>query len=128
MRLLLDSHLLLWGANEPDRLTRSLQTTLEDSANQVVFSVVSIWEIAIKHGQRRADFEADPRVMRRGLLDNGYDELDVSGQHALAVADLPPIHRDPFDRLLIAQATVEGITLMTTDATVARYPGPIRLV
>jgi PIN domain nuclease of toxin-antitoxin system len=128
MRLILDTHLLLWSAGEPDRLTRSLRTTLEESANQVIFSVVSLWEIAIKHGQRRADFDVDPRVMRRGLLDHGYEELFVSGHHALAVVDLPPIHRDPFDRLLIAQATVEGITLVTSDATVARYPGPIRKV
>ena len=128
MRLLLDTHLLLWAAGDPDRLTRSVSSTLEDSANQVIFSVVSIWEIAIKHGRRRADLDVDPRVMRRGLLDHGYEELAVSGRHALAVVDLPPIHRDPFDRLLVAQATVEGITLLTTDATVARYPGPIREV
>lgn len=91
-----------------------------------MFSAASVWEVAIKSALGRDDFSVDPRVLRRALLDNGYVELAISGAHAAAVLDLPPIHRDPFDRLLVAQAQVEGIALLTADATVARYPGPIR--
>ena len=93
-----------------------------------MFSVVSLWEIAIKFALGRPDFQVDPRVLRRGLLDNGYRELPITADHALATAGLPPIHKDPFDRLLVAQATVDGIVLLTADQIVARYPGPIRLV
>jgi hypothetical protein len=72
--------------------------------------------------------EADPRLLRRGLLDNGYIELPVDGAHAVAIDQLPPIHKDPFDRILVAQSIVEGLTLMTADEVVGRYPGPIRLL
>ena len=91
-------------------------------------SAASLWEIAIKSGLGRPDFHVDPRLLRRGLLENGYDELAVSGDHATAVDLLPPIHKDPFDRILVAQAQIEGITLLTTDDFVARYPGPIRML
>ncbi len=84
--------------------------------------------MAIKNALGRPDFAVDPRLLRRGLLDNGYAELPILGDHAMAVAGLPPLHRDPFDRLLIAQAIVEGMLLITADAAVGRYPGPIRLV
>ncbi|WP_322616559.1 type II toxin-antitoxin system VapC family toxin [Pseudomonas sp. BIC9C] len=69
-----------------------------------------------------------PRVLRRGLLDNGYSELPIASEHAVAIDGLPPIHQDPFDRILVAQAMVEGITLLTADAMVAQYPGPVRKV
>ncbi len=92
----------------------------------MVFSAASIWEVAIKSGLGRADFRADANVLRRGLLDNGYVELPISAAHAAAVAHLPPIHKDPFDRMLIAQATIEGIVLVTADALVAQYPGPVQ--
>ena len=84
--------------------------------------------MAIKQGLGRADFEVEPRALRRGLLDGGYGELAVTSAHAVAIASLPPIHKDPFDRLLIAQAMVEGITLLTVDPVVSRYPGPVRRV
>ena len=90
--------------------------------------VASLWEVAIKSGLGRTDFDVDPRLLRRGLLENGYVELDVTGAHAAAVDLLPPIHKDPFDRILIAQARIEGIMLLTADEVVARYPGPIRAV
>lgn len=96
--------------------------------NDLVFSVTSLWEIVIKRGLKRPDFRVDARVLRRGLIDNGYHELPILSEHAVAIDVLPPIHKDPFDRLLIAQATVEGITLVTDDTTVAKYPGPVRLV
>jgi PIN domain nuclease of toxin-antitoxin system len=101
---------------------------MEAPENQLAFSVVNLWEIAIKRGLGKRGFEFDPRILRRALLDDGYDELPVLGSHAVALDSLPPIHRDPFDRILIAQAMVEGITLLTADATIARYPGPIRKV
>lgn len=128
MKLLLDTHVLLWAASEPDKLPDDARSLLEDPHNQPHFSPVNLWEVAIKSGLGRDDFQVDPALMRRGLTDNGYLELPVTGQHAVRIATLPPIHRDPFDRMLVAQALVEGITLLTTDAVVARYPGPIRHV
>jgi PIN domain nuclease of toxin-antitoxin system len=101
---------------------------LENEYNTPVFSVVSIWEVAIKRGLGRKDFSVDPRLLRRGLLDNGYEELPMFGHHAVAADGLPSIHKDPFDRLLIAQSLVEGIMLLTVDPLVARYPAPVRTV
>ena len=92
----------------------------------MVFSAASLWEVAIKNGLGREEFSVDPRLLHRGLLENGYVELPVTGAHAAAVDLLPPIHMDPFDRILIAQAQIEGITLLTADEVVTRYPGPIR--
>ncbi len=108
MKLLLDTHLLLWAAGTPGRLSAHAR--------------------AIMKGLGRADFQVDPRLLRRGLLDNGYIELPVASEHAVAIDSLPPLHKDPFDRLLVAQATVEGITLLTCDSVVSQYPGPLRLV
>ena len=126
MKLLLDTHLLLWAAAEPDRLPEAARRLIEDLENELHFSVASVWEVAIKTGLGRADFNVDPAVLRRGLRDNGYIELTIASEHAVATATLPPLHRDPFDRMLVAQAQVEGITLLTSDPVVARYPGPIR--
>jgi len=99
-----------------------------DDRNQLMFSAASLWEIAIKPSLGREDFRADARLLRRGLLDNGYDELAVGGDHAVAITNLPPIHKDPFDRMLVAQSAVEGILLLTADPVVAQYPGPVRKV
>lgn len=126
MKLLLDSHFLLWTALNPDRLSDGARDLIEDVGNDLLFSAASIWEIAIKDALGRADFHCDPALLRRGLLDNGYEELAVTGAHALAVSRLPPIHKDPFDRMLVAQAIAEGVTLLTADARLATYPGPIR--
>ena len=82
----------------------------------------------MKRGLGRSDWLSDPREIRRPTLENGYEELPVLGQHAVALDILPPIHNDPFDRILIAQAMVEGITLLTTDPVIASDPGPIRKV
>lgn len=128
MKLLLDTHLLLWAAGEPHRLSPVARTLLEDPANDLLFSAASLWEISIKHQLGRADFRADPRLLRRGLRDNGYGELPIASAHAVALDTLPPLHKDPFDRILIAQAMAEGILLLTADPVLARYPGPIRPV
>jgi PIN domain nuclease of toxin-antitoxin system len=101
---------------------------IEAPDTEPLFSAASIWEVAIKAGLGRADFVVDAGLLRRGLLDNGYAELAVAGNHAAATAHLPFLHRDPFDRLLVAQALAEGVLLLTADAMVARYPGPIQLV
>jgi PIN domain nuclease of toxin-antitoxin system len=126
MKLLLDSHFLLWTAFDPDRLSDGARQLIEDVGNDLLFSAASIWEIAIKDALGRTDFHCDPVLLRRGLLDNGYEELPITSAHAVAVGRLPSIHKDPFDRMLVAQAIAEGITLLTADARLASYPGPIR--
>jgi PIN domain nuclease of toxin-antitoxin system len=126
--ILLDTHLLLWAASEPQRLSEEAVTLINDTGNRLYFSAASLWEVVIKRGLDRADFTVDPHLLRRGLVENGYLELPVSARHTLAVAHLPPIHRDPFDRILVAQAESEGLRLLTSDDTVARYPGSIRRV
>ncbi|MDH3461239.1 MAG: type II toxin-antitoxin system VapC family toxin [Burkholderiaceae bacterium] len=128
MKLLLDTHLLLWAAGNSDRLPADARPLIESPDNELFFSAASLWEIAIKCELAREDFQVDARLLRRGLLDNGYSELPIGSEHAVAVGSLPPIHKDHFDRMLIAQATVEGITLLTADALVAQYPGPVRRV
>ena len=128
MKLLLDTHLLLWAAGSPERLSARARKLLGDARHELMFSAASFWEIAIKRALGRDDFRVEPRLLRRGLLDNGYTELPVTSQHAVSIDSLPPLHKDPFDRLLLAQATGEGITLLTGDAQLARYPGPVRKV
>ena len=128
MILLLDTHLLLWTALRTRRVPDQARLLIDDPENQLFFSVVNIWEIAIKRGLGRDDFSVEPALLRRGLLDNDFRELTIVSDHAIASALLPLIHRDPFDRMLIAQAAVEGMILLTADPIVARYPGPIRAV
>lgn len=128
MKLLLDTHLLLWAAKGFEYLPPTAQKLMSAPENELFFSVASLWEIVIKCGLGREDFKVDPRLLRRGLLDNGYSELPILSEHAVAIGALPPIHKDPFDRLLVAQAIVEGITLLTADTHVAEYPGPVQHV
>ena len=128
MRLLLDTHLLIWAFASSDRLSRKARILMDDLENELWFSVISLWEIAVKRTLGRAGFDVDPRLMRRVLLEHGYLELALSGDHALGVETLPPLHKDPFDRILIAQANSEGMTLLTSDKLVSQYPGPILLV
>ena len=120
MRLLIDTHLLLWAA--ADTLPGDAAPYFMDEGNELLFSSASIWEVVIKKGLGRPDFKVEPAVLYSGLLDNGYTQLPVTSQHVLLVADLPPIHKDPFDRILIAQAKAEGLTLLSSDKTVSRYP------
>ena len=125
---LLDTHVLLWAASEPQRLPKATRALLDSSATDLMFSTASLWEVAIKRGLGREDFRVEPRRLRIGLLDNDYQELPIRGDHALAVDLLPPLHRDPFDRMLLAQAHVEGATLITADRLLAQYPGPIERI
>ena len=126
MQLLLDTHLLLWAVVEPERLDVALVGMLEDRLNTPVFSVVSLWELVIKRGLDRPDFQMEPSLLRQALLEAGWRELPVEAHHALAVGQLPPLHRDPFDRLLLAQAQADGLLLITADRQLAQYPGPVR--
>jgi PIN domain nuclease of toxin-antitoxin system len=128
MKLLFDTHLLMWAVDDSPRLPKAVAQLIDDTKNELIFSVASVWEIAIKHGVGRDIVSVDPRRLRRSLLDNGYSELPITSEHAVAIDALPAFHKDPFDRILIAQATVEGITLLTVDKVVARYPGPIKKV
>ena len=128
MKLLLDTHLLLWAAGSPGQLPATARILMEDLQNELLFSAASLWEIVIKRSLGRSDFQVDARVLRRGLLDNGYQELAIPTEHAVFIDSLPLLHKDPFDRILVAQATVEGITLLTADALVAQYPGPVQQV
>ena len=128
MRILLDTHVLLNAAGKPGNLPPRALELFCDPASELVFSAASIWEIVIKSSLGRGDFRVDAHKLRRGLLSNGYDELAISSEHALAVSGLPPIHRDPFDRILMAQAVIEEITLFTMDRTLAEYPAPVQLI
>ena len=128
MKFLLDTHLLLWAAGQPDRLSAEARELIGSPENELLFSTASLWEVVIKRSLGRDDFKVDARLLRRGLLDNGYSELPVVSDHVVAIDSLPAIHKDPFDRVLVAQANVEGLTLLTTDSWVAKYPGPIRTV
>ncbi len=128
MKFLLDTQILLWAAGQPERLSVAARKLLEDPRSELLFSAASLWEIAIKRSLGREDFRVEPRLLRRGLLDNGYTELPITSQHAVDIDSLPLLHKDPFDRLLLAQAVGEGITLVTSDAQLARFPGPVRRV
>jgi PIN domain nuclease of toxin-antitoxin system len=121
VKLLLDTHIVLWALSADRRLPKALRLLIEDEGNEPFFSPINVLEVAIKRSLGGSDELPDPHVMRRQLVDNGYSELPVTAQHAAMVADLPPIHRDPFDRLLVAQSRIEGIGLLTVDPVVARY-------
>lgn len=125
MKLLLDTQMLLWATVWPELLPGEARSLIADMDNELYFSPASLWEVSIKNALNRPDFRVDSRVLRRELLDNGYLELPITGVHTTAIADLPSLHKDPFDRLLISQAKSEGLTLLTADETIAKYPAPI---
>ena len=128
MRLLLDTHLLLWAAANSKRLPRMARELLEDETNEVYYSAASIWEIAIKSSIGRKDFRIDLASLQSMLPEMGFIELPVTAAHAAGITKLPLIHRDPFDRLLIAQSIAEPLTLLTNDAILGRYRGSVRIV
>ena len=128
MTILPDTHLILWAFGAPNRLSSTAAALIADQENRIFFSAATIWEVAIKSALNKPGFNVDAAALRQGLLHNGYVELPITGAHTAYVRNLPLIHKDPFDRILVAQATVEGITLLTTDRKVARYPGSIRKV
>ena len=126
--VLLDTQLLIWAAYAPQRLASSFAAELVDRHNDIRYSLASLWEVAIKTSLGREDFQVDPPALRRGLLREGFQELPIQAEHVLAVRDLPWIHRDPFDRLLVVQAQREGLRLFTTDRRLAEYGEAVRWV
>jgi PIN domain nuclease of toxin-antitoxin system len=128
MRRLIDTQVILWAAIAPDRLSDDSVAFLTNPANSLYFSAASIWEIVIKNALGRPDFRVNPGLLRRGLIDNDYMELPITATHALATETLPPVHKDPLDRILVAQAIVEGMTLVTADALLEKYPVEIRKI
>lgn len=128
MIYLLDTHLLLWAAGAPGRLSLAARARIDDETSGLMFSAAAIWEVAIKSDLGRPDFRVDARLLRRGLIENGYTELAITSEHAAATAGLPPMHRDPFDRIQVAQARVVGLVFLTTDSVVAEYGSPVELV
>jgi PIN domain nuclease of toxin-antitoxin system len=128
VRLLLDTHLLLWAAASSARLPREAREILQDDSNDVYYSAASIWEIAIKSSLRRKDFRVDLTQLLGVLPEMGLVELPVTAVHAAGVTELPLIQRDPFDRLLIAQSIAEPLTLLTNDALLDRYRAGARVV
>jgi PIN domain nuclease of toxin-antitoxin system len=128
MRLLLDTHLLLWAVSEPARLDEATRELIEDAANEVLFSAASIWEIAIKARLGRADFAIRPEQVASAARLTGFMELPVSADAAARVVDLPMHHRDPFDRLLVAQAMSEPARLYTADPLLSPYSELVQLI
>lgn len=118
---MLDTHVLLWVANEPERLSKRAQALVEAEDTRLCFSVASLWEIAIKRGLGRGNLSADPRRLRQRSLETGFSEIVIDAEHAFAAGTLPPVHGDPFDRILVAQAMTEGATLMTADRVLRGY-------
>ena len=128
MKLLLDTHILLWAAGKPEKLSESARIMLLDERNILFFSSANIWEIVIKNGLGRDDFRVDPHRLRKMLIINGYNELTITAEHVLRVDSLPQLHKDPFDRMLIAQARSEGMRLLTVDVAVIGYGESIHSV
>lgn len=115
---MIDSHVFLWWLADDESLGLSARELISDPRNQVVVSAASIWEISIKHAQGKLEIEND---LERLVEDEGFDKRSISHFHAQQAAKLEPIHRDPFDRMLVAQAQAEGLELMTADLTIPRY-------
>ena len=128
MKLILDTQMIIWATFWSEKLPAQARQLIVDLDNDIFFSPVSLWETAIKNSRNRPDFKVEARILRRRLLDCGYQEIPITGLHTVAVSDLPLLHKDPFDRLLLAQAKIEGFTLLTTDATLSAYPAPVLLV
>ncbi len=128
MRLLVDTHLLLWASARSRRLPKEARLLLQDPANEVFFSAASLWEIVIKAALRKPDFKVDVALLRPALAEMGFVELAVSGAHAERLASLPLLHRDPFDRMLVAQSLAEPLLLLTNDGVLADYGNSVKVV
>lgn len=128
MKLLLDTHVILWGAGQPEMLSERARQMLMEPRNALFFSAASIWEVVIKRSLAREDFKVDPCRLRKMLILNKYIELPITSEHVLRVDTLPFLHRDPFDRILIAQARSEGMLLLTADSLILQYEESIMAV
>jgi PIN domain nuclease of toxin-antitoxin system len=127
-RFLVDTQLLLWNVYGSRKLPARVRRLFNDGRHQFHYSAASLWEISIKASRGRSDFQVDAGQVRDALEENGFLELPIAAQHAVALSDLPQIHADPFDRILVAQAIVEPMSLITSDERLARYPGTIEVV
>jgi len=125
LNFLLDTQIILWAASEPEKLTAKMQSLITDADNQLFFSPANLWEISIKKNLGRQDFQVNARQLWRQLLLNGYQELPISSEHTIAIDSLPNLHKDPFDRILIAQAKVEKFHLLSADKIVIQYGSPV---
>lgn len=128
LRLLLDTHIALWAIADSRRLSKDARDLIRSPEATIWVSTATVWEIAIKHAMGKGDMPESSTVALGYFRDSGYRLLSIEPEHAAAVEALPAIHRDPFDRLLIAQAAHEGMILLTSDAVMAKYPGPVRKV
>ncbi|MEN3150520.1 type II toxin-antitoxin system VapC family toxin [Neorhizobium sp. IRAMC:178] len=128
MRILLDSHLLVWLVGASDRLPLAAREIIENPDHDIFFSSASIWELSIKYSSGKIGLELPPRMLYQVLIESNFNELAVTASHALEIDSLPQIHKDPFDRILIAQSMSEGMLLLTSDEAIAKYGGPIRFV
>ena len=124
MRYLVDTHVLLWQSDDSPMLTTGARATLADARNQLFFSVASLWELVIKSAKGGDSFRVDVAELRAGLMTFGYEELTVTADHVLEVGRLDRLHSDPFDRLLLAQARVEAMSLLTADRALLAYGAP----
>jgi PIN domain nuclease of toxin-antitoxin system len=127
-RFLVDTQLLLWNVYGSRKLPARVARLFRDGRHEFFYSAASLWEIAIKAAKGRKDFAADTAAIRDALDTNGFHELPVAAQHGVALSGLPPIHADPFDRMLVAQALAEPMALITSDGRLAAYPGTIEVV
>ncbi|MDR1110109.1 MAG: type II toxin-antitoxin system VapC family toxin [Deltaproteobacteria bacterium] len=125
MQILLDTQILLWAVASSELLSEKARQLLTDSGNDIFFSPASLWEVTIINSLNRSDFQVDSRILRHRLLGGDFREIAITGLHATAVGDLPLLRKDPFDRLLLAQAKTEGLSLLTTDAALSAYPAPV---
>jgi PIN domain nuclease of toxin-antitoxin system len=127
MNFLVDTHLLLWASAAPGKLGRKTHALMGDVRNTLWFSAASIWEVAIKRSLNKPGFRFDPGPLRAALFQMGYTELPVESRHVLGLSGMPYWHSDPFDRLLLAQAQYEGLTLLTSDQELLQYDAPVQL-
>lgn len=128
MRILLDTHLVLWAVTADPALGATAKQLLLDADNQIFVSAASIWEVAIKHRKHPKVMPIGPEVLIDACIESGFNWLDVSVDHTRATGDLPLLHVDPFDRMLVAQATREPMILLTRDVKIAAYSELVRLV
>lgn len=126
MRHLLDSHTFLWWVADDRQLSPTVRKIIEAPEHEILFSAASAWELVIKAQLGRLDLSADPAAfLRQQMMINGFVPLSITMEHAVRVAGLPPLHRDPFDRILIAQALLENVPLLTADRLISQYQVPV---
>lgn len=128
MRVLVDTHMLVWLSAATERLPGRARAIIEDPANEIFFSAASIWELTVKHALGKAEIPIHPRILYNALAENDFPEIAMTSLHGLTAGSLPPIHKDPFDRMLIAQSMIEGCLLLTSDKMLARYDAPVQLI